>query len=434
MPFKPWESYKTSMNKWGKLALPQKHLRFYPPTFILRDPIVEGVELCFKQGHQAAMIVFNHANLDELLHNHEIQNIKLYNKMVKDLFIKATKDVFPDQLIISMHNHLVNGHAIIVKVEHENCVSEIEKLMNEIMSIVLTQLSQHYREVSFQFESGYIFIERGQTTIKEAILKAYQQANTMAEKKTTSTFNELRFEMNRIIQHKDIRLMAQPIVDVSTNQTTAYEFLTRGPSGTHLENPLQLFAVARQMNLLFDLETIVLERAFEQIQKQKNDELVFINFTPITLANPAFIKVVRRMLIRFRDVNPYRIIFEITERDSIDGYKHFGEHIKALRKMGFQIAVDDTGAGYSSLHTISEVLPDIIKIDRSVIQDIDTNKVKESMLKGLLLIAKETGSIVVAEGIEKEEEASVLSKNNVDLAQGYFYAKPQLLPGMVSSL
>jgi EAL domain-containing protein (putative c-di-GMP-specific phosphodiesterase class I) len=121
------------------------------------------------------------------------------------------------------------------------------------------------------------------------------------------------------------------------------------------------------------------------------------------------------------------MIFEVTERDSIEGLTFFHDNIKQLRKMGFRIAVDDTGAGYSSLHTISELLPDIIKIDRSVIQDIDTNKVKESMLKGLILIAKETGSLVVAEGIEKKEEADVLVRNHVDLVQGYFYAKPGTL-------
>ena len=88
--------------------------------------------------------------------------------------------------------------------------------------------------------------------------------------------------------------------------------------------------------------------------------------------------------------------------------------------MGFKIAVDDTGAGYASLNTISEIMPDIIKIDRSVIENIDKNSVKESMLKGLILVAKEAGSLVVAEGIENQEEASVLTRNNVDLAQGIF--------------
>ena len=86
--------------------------------------------------------------------------------------------------------------------------------------------------------------------------------------------------------------------------------------------------------------------------------------------------------------------------------------------------MDDTGIGYSTLSSIIEIMPEIIKVDRSVIQDIDNNWIKESMLKGLLLIAKESGSVVVAEGIENKGEAMVLSRNNVDLAQGFFYGRP----------
>lgn len=78
-------------------------------------------------------------------------------------------------------------------------------------------------------------------------------------------------------------------------------------------------------------------------------------------------------------------------------------------------------------------MPDIIKIDRSVIQNIVKNSIKESMLKGLLLIAREAGSLVVAEGIENEDEASVLTRNNVDLAQGYFYARPSVLINSIAT-
>ncbi|WP_420490887.1 EAL domain-containing protein [Neobacillus drentensis] len=101
-----------------------------------------------------------------------------------------------------------------------------------------------------------------------------------------------------------------------------------------------------------------------------------------------------------------------------------------MRLMGFSIAMEDTGAGYSSLSIISEIMPDIIKIDRSVIQNIDKNSVKESMLQGLMLIAREAGSLVVAEGIENKEEASELKRNNVELAQGSFYARPAALVKM----
>lgn len=435
MPYRPLQLFNLTFRKWSKIFLPHKFLRFYPPSFVLRNPMIEGVDKCFKQGHQAAVIVFNHTNLEELIQQYHITDMKRYKLDVKEGFIKAIQHVFLDSSIISIHNYSNNGHALIIKVQHEKeSFFEIEKLINQITGMVIEKLSKQNHETSFNFDTGYMFIEVNRQSTEDAISRAYQQANAMAERTIHSKYNDLLFEMNRIIHKKDIQLLAQPIIDVSTKQIKAWEILSRGPKGTSLESPLQLFSVARQINLLFELELIVLEKAFDQIVRTGSSHLMFINFTPITLGNPEFIKAVRRMLTKYRQINPYKVIFEITERDSIDGFKHLVENIKALRMMGFRIAVDDTGVGYSSLHTISELLPDIIKIDRSVIQDIDTNTVKESMLKGLLLIAKETGSIVVAEGIEKEGEASVLSRNNVDLAQGYYYARPDIMPNAASSI
>ena len=96
------------------------------------------------------------------------------------------------------------------------------------------------------------------------------------------------------------------------------------------------------------------------------------------------------------------MVLEVTEQDPIIQQADFNKNIGLLRKLGFRLAVDDTGMGYSTLNSIIQISPEIIKIDRSVIQDIDSNKIKESMLKGLLLIAKESGSFVIAEGIESQ--------------------------------
>lgn len=151
-----------------------------------------------------------------------------------------------------------------------------------------------------------------------------------------------------------------------------------------LESPLQLFTIARQTGSLYDLELIVLEKTLEQITKTGCTQDIFINFTPITIGNERFVRDVKKMLTGYKNIPPEQITLEITERDPIEGIENFIYNIKVLRTLGFRVAVDDTGAGYASLNSISEIMPDIIKIDRSVIKGIDTNRVKESMLKGLL--------------------------------------------------
>ncbi len=419
------DKHMSRLKKWSKLFVRQNKLKYYPPKFVLRDPILEGVYQAMTQGNQVAVVVITISNLREFSQQFEPVQLKEYKSVLREGFREVVEhSPFREDLLV-VHDYYSEGLTIFFKInDDKQSVVHIEKLIRILLPKLEKYMFTKYPYFKQSFEVGYMFIERTYSTTQEALYTAQQQAVAMAEKRIQSRYIETLLEMREIIQKRDISLLAQPIIDLSSNQIKAWEFLTRGPKGTALENPLQLFSLARQSNLIYDLELLVLEKSFQLIDAVGCVDDVFLNFTPITLGNKRFIAGLDKLLTRHPDIDPKKMIFEVTERDSIEGLNFFHDNIKQLRKKGFRIAVDDTGAGYSSLHTISEILPDIIKIDRSVIQDIDTSKVKESMLKGLILIARETGSLVVAEGIEKKEEADVLKRNQVDLAQGYFYAKP----------
>jgi EAL domain-containing protein (putative c-di-GMP-specific phosphodiesterase class I) len=423
-----WEMNLKRIKKWNKLFLPHHKLRYYPPKFVLRDPVLEGVYHAMSSGQQVAVVVISISNLREFTQQLEPNQLEDYkNELKKGFKLIFENSKYKDDLLVA-HDYYNDGLTVFLKINDEKqSVIHIENMLNLLIPKLERWIYTIYPYFNHTFEIGYMFIERHQGTTQDALYTAQQQAVAMAEKRIQSRYIETLLEMRDIIQKREITLLAQPIIELSKNQIKAWEFLTRGPKGTALENPLQLFSFARQSNLIYDLELLVVEKAFQMIKCVGCIDDIFLNFTPITLGNKRFIPALEKLLTRYTDIEPNKIIFEVTERDSIEGLTFFQENIMKLRQKGFRIAVDDTGAGYSSLHTISEILPDIIKIDRSVIQDIDTNKVKESMLKGLILIAKETGSLVVAEGIEKKEEADVLMRNQVDLAQGYFYAKPGTL-------
>lgn len=409
----------TNIIKWGKLLWPRKWLKYYPPVFVLRNPIIASVYSSIKKDNQVVIYVF------KIFNDHfEEKTADLSKQNLKMIFKNVVKETIADNEIIALHDYFNNSFVLFHKVDHnKNTVFEAETLMNQIqVNIMNTVLHMH--SIQLSIEAGYMFVEKNCNDIEQAVFMAYQQAIAMAEKKATSDYNEMLYQITKIIANKEIDLLGQPIIDMTTNKVKAMEILTRGPRGTPYEQPLQLFSVARQTNLLFQLELIVLEKAFQQIVETNCQHLMFINFTPITIGNVEFVNKVKRMLFKYNEISPYNIIFEITEGDSIENIEHFQQNIKVIRSLGIRVAIDDTGSGYACLQMISEILPDIIKIDRSVIKDIDQNNVKETMLKGLLLIAKEIGSVVVAEGIEKQEEASVLTRNKVDMAQGYFYAKP----------
>lgn len=425
----PYINKVKSMIQWGKIFLPLSSLRYYPPQFALRNPVLEGVKSAFVDGHEVAVVAFNIKNLQELAEQLGPVDYSRYINTMKKYFRLAVERKLPKDDVISLHDYYGYGVALIIKVDYDrHCISEIDAMMTKVILDVEQNIGIYYSPILSQIEAGYMFVEKkDHYSLEEAVGRAYRQAVAMSEKKEVSEFNELMYTMKKIISLKEIKLLAQPIIDVATNEIRAWELLTRGPKETVLENPLPLFSVARQTGTLYDLEMIVFEKAFQQIVKTGCRQDVFVNCTPLTMGNMRFIQDLRALMKRFKRISPKQITFEITERDSIEELKNFKYNIRVLRLMGFRIAVDDTGAGYSSLNTISELLPEIIKIDRSVIEDIDKNTLKESMLKGLLLVAKEAGSLVVAEGIENKEEASVLKRNKVHLAQGYFYARPSTL-------
>jgi EAL domain-containing protein (putative c-di-GMP-specific phosphodiesterase class I) len=414
--------------QWGKILLPLSSIRFYPPQFILRNPVLEGVTAAINNGHEVAVIVFNLKNINEISdYLGQFQYSQLL-KQIKKAFRLTIEQEIVKRDIITLHDFYGEGLTLFIKVDYvHHCLSEINTIVGKIIYSVEKKLQRLYPSLLPEFESGYMFVEKKNYSIMHSVENARRQAIAMAEKRVKSEWTDMIYTIKKIVSKKEIKLLAQPIIDVATKEVKALEMLTRGPAGTVLESPLQLFSIARQTGMLYELEMLVMEKVLEQIKAVKCRQNIFVNCTPLTLGNIRFTRDLKKLMQQYKSISPMQITIEVTENDSIDGLKNFIYNIKMLRLMGFKIAVDDTGAGYSSLSIIGEIMPDIIKIDRSVIQNIDKNALKESMLQGLMLIAREAGSIVVAEGIENEEEASVLKRNNVDLAQGFFYAPPAAL-------
>jgi EAL domain-containing protein (putative c-di-GMP-specific phosphodiesterase class I) len=119
-----------------------------------------------------------------------------------------------------------------------------------------------------------------------------------------------------------------------------------------------------------------------------------------------------------------RVVLEITERASLDGIVDVRSKLAELRKMGFRIAIDDLGAGYAGLTSFTTLEPDFVKLDMSLIRDVDTNATKQKLVSTMTSLCKELGMMVVAEGVETAGELGVLVEMGCDLLQGYLLAKP----------
>ncbi len=410
----------------GQLFFPLRQIRYYPPRFILRNPVVEGVSKALQKGYEVALIVYKIKNISNLNQRFGYDEVKQITERLRTKFKEIVQQNMNEDQIILLDYHFSEGFTIYINFNEDyegNSVCDINQLM--------TRICQNLHGLSidgfnFEFDKGYMFIPKKVDSVSESIYNARHQALVMAEKKVQSDYNDMLYLMSKVISNKNIRLYGQPIINMETKQIQAWELLTRGPEGTNLEMPLRLFSVAQQTGHLYDLEMIVVEKTFEKITETNCQHVIFMNCTPLTLGNKRFVPDLKKVLQHFPKIDPTKIIIEMTEQETVEDLKRLNENLRELRALGFRIALDDTGAGYSSLHSIGEILPEIIKIDRAVIENIHENPVSESMLMGIMLIADKVGSLVVAEGIEKIQEVNVLSQHKVDFVQGYYYARPQL--------
>lgn len=204
-----------------------------------------------------------------------------------------------------------------------------------------------------------------------------------------------------------------------------FEGLTRGPIQSRFQSPLQLFKYAEEYGSLYTLEKTARELAFENSSTiLSKDEKLFINLSPQVIYDPSFTPGHTISLLKQYKLSPQNIVFEITERSAIEDFSAFTKVLHHYRDQGFQIAVDDAGAGYSSLQAISEIQPDYIKVDRSLISKIHENNVKKHILDAFVTFAKKMDSIIIAEGIELEEELEAVIQLGIDCGQGYYISRP----------
>ena len=242
------------------------------------------------------------------------------------------------------------------------------------------------------------------------------------------TVTEQYSALNQILAHGDLHSLFQPIVSLSERRILGYEALTRGPSNSPLHSPLTLFAAARQTGHLNELEMACRKNACRRFSELKLGGLLFLNVSPDSLLDAHHQPGRTLQLLQSYGIPPSQVVIELTEQSPTDDFNLLDTALHHYRAMGFSIALDDLGAGYSSLRLWSELRPDYVKIDRHFIDGIHQDAVKREFVGSILQMAKASRAKVIAEGIELAEEFAVLCEMGVDLLQGYLLCRPQEQP------
>ncbi|MHB8157969.1 MAG: EAL domain-containing protein [Desulfocucumaceae bacterium] len=232
--------------------------------------------------------------------------------------------------------------------------------------------------------------------------------------------------IKELIESESIKIVFQPIVSIKRKSIIAMEALCRGIWDNEIIMPGTLFSQAASAGLTVELDRLCRRKALESfatIQNKLKDVILSINFDASTVDQGIVGSGVLLDLVRSAGVNPGNVAIEINESraNDLDSLKKF---INKYRGYGFIIALDDIGAGHSNLNRVAITRPDILKIDRSLVSNLDSEYYKQEVFRSLVSLSKNIGALAVAEGIEREEEALTALDYGVDMLQGFYYSIP----------
>jgi EAL domain-containing protein (putative c-di-GMP-specific phosphodiesterase class I) len=225
---------------------------------------------------------------------------------------------------------------------------------------------------------------------------------------------EIEGRLNPVLADGGPIVVLQPIVELATGLRTGAEALSRFPA-EWAKAPDICFGEAHTVGLGHRLELQALRRAADHLVDVEG--YVSMNVSPATLLTPEFSELMHTMPLD-------RVLLELSEHDQVEDYDAVTAALAPFRTAGMRLAIDDVGAGFSSLRHIVVTTPDVIKIDRSIVAGLDTDPVLAKLVASLVEFAHGCDVSVVAEGVETAEEHLVLRGLQVDHGQGWFYGRP----------
>jgi EAL domain-containing protein (putative c-di-GMP-specific phosphodiesterase class I) len=232
-----------------------------------------------------------------------------------------------------------------------------------------------------------------------------------------------RAALARLIAGDGLRMVVQPIVDLRSGRVHAYEALARFGRRRTDHSPLHWFAIADELGEREALERACLRAALELFESRPAGARLAVNLSIPALLDPATFELLDDFATGRRE-GLEGLIVEITEETLVGSTREVLRVGDTLRELGARLAVDDVGAGYSGLRQIIEVLPDYLKLDRSLVSDIDSDPDRAALVSAIAGYSRHVRSLLVAEGIEREEERRTLESLDVPLAQGFHLAMP----------
>ena len=255
------------------------------------------------------------------------------------------------------------------------------------------------------------------------LIRNLAEAAKIVSQRQTREKLDLCAQLKVLIGRRKLKAAFQPVRSLPDGQILGYEALIRGPQGSSLERPNILFAVAHENEMSVELETLCLDTIFRNLPRAVNAGRLFVNASSRLLRHPIFLDDRNLKAINRSHTD---VVVEISEKEMVGDYSSFAEIVRTIRGSRLKIAIDDAGSGYSGLETILNLRPDYIKVADSLVRGLETDPIKREIIASLLAIGGRIGAIVIAEGIEREEERQALVDLGIPYGQGFFLGRPAI--------
>lgn len=225
------------------------------------------------------------------------------------------------------------------------------------------------------------------------------------------------------IEAKRIVPFFQPILDIATRKVVAYEVLSRIELGDQVIRADEFIEIAERMGVIHRLDAIVMERALTSLNEMGHEGYIFINLSPRALVLNEFAHNIRQ-IVAASGIARERIVFEITERDTVKNFSLLERFLNELKAEGFKLAIDDFGSGFSSFHYLRRFPIDFLKLEGDFIVNMLNEPKDRAFVSSISSLAREMGITVVAEYVESVEVLEALRNMGVHMAQGYYVGRP----------
>lgn len=226
------------------------------------------------------------------------------------------------------------------------------------------------------------------------------------------------------IEHRKLIPVFQPIQRTDNGRVTAVEVLSRIElPDDSLMKAAEFIEIAEAMDKIHALDYIVMDKAFAAARAINYQGMLFINMSPRAVVVSDFIQQVKR-LTQLHQINTQRVVFEITERDTVKSISMLEQFVALLKEEGFKLAIDDFGSGFSSFHYLKHLPIDYVKIEGEFIANMANDKRDMAFVNSIAKLSRELNLETIAEFVESQEVLDLVEAANITYAQGYYVGRP----------